>query len=228
MIKRWSKYFIFIILVPLTIWLGVTFFDDRKYVFISFVIVLLTLIPFFLSFENRKVNTRVMVILAVLVALSSVSRVLFAPIPGFKPVSAIVILTAIYFRSEAGFLVGVLTALISNIYFGQGPWTPFQMFSWGIIGLIAGMPYIRHALLKSKWLLSIYGIFAGVIFSLLMDVWTVVSMDGVFNMKRYITAIALSFPFMVTYAVSNVVFLLLTIKPIGEKLERIKTKYGMD
>lgn len=228
MIKQWSTYLILILLVPLTIGLGVTFFEDRQYVFISFVIVLLTLVPFFLSYEKKESSTRLMVILAVLIALSSVSRVLFAAIPGFKPVSAIVILAAIYFRAEAGFLVGTLTALISNIYFGQGPWTPFQMFSWGIIGLIAGLPYIRQALLKNKFLLIMYGVFAGVIYSLLMDIWTVLSIDGIFNLKRYVAAVTLSLPFMITYAVANIVFLLLTIKPIGEKLDRIKIKYGIE
>lgn len=227
MIRLWSSYLILILLIPLTVWIGVTFFEDRKYVFISFVIVLLTLIPFFLTYERRQSSTRLMVILAILIALASVSRVLFAPIPGFKPVSAIVILTAIYFRAEAGFLVGSLTALISNIYFGQGPWTPFQMFSWGMIGLMAGLPFIRHALIRSRVILILYGLFTGVFFSLLMDIWTVISIDGMFNFKRYIAAVSLSIPFMVTYAVSNVIFLLLTIKPIGEKLERVKMKYGI-
>jgi len=225
--KQWINHVILILLVPLTVWVGVRFFDDRSYVFISFIIVLLTLIPFFISFESRESNIRFMVVLAVMIALSVVGRFLFAAIPGFKPVTAIVILTAIYFRSEAGFLVGALTALLSNIYFGQGPWTPFQMFAWGIIGLIAGLPFIREKLINNRVSLVLFGIFAGVFFSLLMDIWTVLSLDGVFNVKRYIVAVSLSTPFMITYAISNVVFLLLTIKPIGEKLERIKTKYGI-
>lgn len=226
--RQWSNYLILVLFIPITIWIGVTFFNDRKYVFISFVIVLFTFVPFFLSYERRKSSTRLMVILAVLVGLASISRVIFAPIPGFKPVSAVVILTAVYFRAEAGFLVGALTALISNIYFGQGPWTPFQMFSWGIIGLIAGLPLIRHMLLNNRLMLSLYGIFAGVIFSLLMDIWTVLSIDGVFHLKRYLAAVTLSFPFMALYAVSNVVFLFLTMKPIGKRLERVKMKYGIE
>lgn len=225
--KQWISYIILIILIPLTIWIGVTIFEDRSYVFISFVIVLLTLTPFFLSFENRETNIRRMVILAVMIALSVVGRFLFAAIPGFKPVTAIVILSAISFGAEAGFLVGALTALLSNIYFGQGPWTPFQMFSWGIIGLIAGIPFIRQLLIKNRVMLIVFGLFSGVLFSLLMDIWTVISIDGTFNIKRYITVVSLSVPFMLTYAVSNVVFLLLTIKPIGNKLTRIKTKYGI-
>lgn len=227
MIKQWINYLIIIILIPITIIIGELFFDHRSYVFISFVVVLLALISFFLSFEKRETNTRLIVIISVMVGISVVGRFLFLAIPGFKPVTAIVIIAAVYFGAEAGFLVGALSALISNMYFGQGPWTPFQMFSWGIIGLIAGLPFIRHYLLQNKWLIMIYGAVAGMVFSLFMDIWTVLSIDGNFNVKRYITIVGLSLPFMATYAISNVIFLLLTLKPIGNKLERMKSKYGI-
>lgn len=225
--KQWISYIVLLLFIPLTIWVGVSFFDDRGYVFISFVIVLFTLVPFFLTFEHRETNVRLLVVLAAMIALSVVGRFIFAALPGFKPVTAIVILTALYFGPEAGFLVGALTAIISNMYFGQGPWTPFQMFAWGIVGLLAGLPDIRTMLLKNKFVLILFGLLAGVFFSLLMDIWTVLSIDGVFNMKRYVAAVSLSIPFMLTYAVSNVVFLLLTMKPIGDKLERVKSKYGL-
>lgn len=225
--KQILNYFILLLLVPLTIYIGVTFFEDRSYVFISFILIILVLIPFLMSFENKEANTRYMVIIAVLVALSVVGRFLFAAIPAFKPVTAIVVISAIFFGAEAGFLVGALSAIISNIYFGQGPWTPFQMFSWGMIGFIAGLPKISHLLKTNRFVLALYGIFAGVIYSLMMDIWTVLSVDNLFNLKRYLTVVTVSSPFMITYAVSNVIFLLLIIKPIGEKLDRIKIKYGI-
>ena len=225
--KQILNYFIVLLLVPLTIYIGVTFFEDRSYVFISFILVILASIPFLMSFENKEANTRYMVIIAVLVALSVVGRFLLAAIPAFKPVTAVVVISAIFFGAEAGFLVGALSAIISNIYFGQGPWTPFQMFSWGMIGFIAGLPKVRDILKKNRLMLLLYGIFAGVVYSLMMDVWTVLSLDNAFNLKRYLTAITVATPFMITYAVSNVIFLLLIMKPIGEKLNRIKIKYGI-
>lgn len=225
--KQWISYLCLLLLVPIAIIVGVVFFEDRSYIFISFVIVALASIAFFIYYESNEVNSRTLVILAILVALSVIGRFIFAAIPGFKPVTAIVVIAAIFFGSEMGFLVGTLSALISNFYFGQGPWTPFQMFSWGMIGFIAGMPFIRTYLQNNKLLLSLYGIFAGIIYSLLMDIWTVMSFDGVFNVKRYIAAVSLSLPFMGMYALSNVIFLLLTIKPIGEKLKRLQTKYGL-
>ncbi|HLR59785.1 MAG TPA: ECF transporter S component [Pseudogracilibacillus sp.] len=221
------NYFILLLFIPLTILIGVTFFDDRSYIFISFILVILAAIPFFISFENKEANTRYMVIIAVLVALSVVGRFLFTAIPAFKPVTAIVVISAMFFGAEAGFLVGALSAIISNMYFGQGPWTPFQMFSWGIIGFIAGLPKVRRLLKNNRIILILYGIFAGVIYSLMMDIWSVLSIENTFNFERYLTVVTISTPFMITYAVSNVIFLLLIIKPIGEKLDRIKIKYGI-
>lgn len=225
--KYWIRNLLLLLFVPLAIFTGVMFFDDRSYVFISFVIVALASIAFLLYYEKNEVKTRTLVVMAVLVTLSVVGRFLFAAIPGFKPVTAIVVIAAIFFGSEMGFLVGALSALISNIYFGQGPWTPFQMFAWGMIGFIAGMPFFRSYLENNKFILSLFGIFAGIVYSLLMDIWTVMALDGEFNVRRYMAAVGLSLPFMMTYAVSNVIFLLLTIKPIGEKLQRLKVKYGL-
>lgn len=221
------KYIIIIILIPLFIALGVIIFKDRKYNLISMIIAILSCIPIFIAFEKGETSTRRIVIIAVMIAISVAGRVAFTALQGFKPVAAIVIITAIYLGAEAGFLTGSMSAIISNIFFGQGPWTPFQMFSWGMIGFIAGLPFMQKLLLKNRVVLSIYGIFSGIIFSLIMDIWTTLSIDGIYNMKRYMAAVATSFPFMAIYAISNVVFLMLAVKPFGEKLERIKIKYGI-
>lgn len=221
------KNIIIIILIPLCIALGVIIFKDRKYNLISMIIAILSCIPIFIAFEKGETSTRRIVIIAVMIAISVAGRVAFTALQGFKPVVAIVIITAIYLGSEAGFLTGSMSAIISNIFFGQGPWTPFQMFSWGMIGFIAGLPFMQKLLLKNRVVLSIYGIFSGIIFSLIMDIWTALSIDGIYNMKRYMAAVATSFPFMAIYAISNVVFLMLAVKPFGEKLERIKIKYGI-
>ena len=158
-----------------------------------------------------------------MVAISVIGRFIFAPIPGFKPVTATVVITAMYFGGEAGFMTGALSAVISNFYFGQGPWTPFQMFSWGIVGFIAGVA--ADPLKRSKIALVIYAVVSGVLYSLLMDVWTVLWADGYFNISRYIAAVISAVQFTVVYAVSNVVFLLIFEKPIGKVLERVKKKY---
>lgn len=218
--------FIYIILIPIILFIGVKLFQDRKYNIISMIIALLSCVPFFICFEKGKSGAREMVVIAVMIAISVVGRLIFAPIPGFKPVTAIVIITGIAFGAQAGFLTGSMSAIVSNIFYGQGPWTPFQMVVWGLIGLIAGLVFKRDK--KPNYLLLIIvGIVGGIMFSLLMDIWSTISFDGEFILARYLFYITSSLPFMLIYAVSNVVFLLLLTNPILKKLNRIKTKYSI-
>ncbi len=224
-VKTVLSYVISLILIPIVIALGAVIWGKQSYAAISAAVAVLACVPFFLSFENKK-NTRRIVLLAVMVALSVAGRIIFAPIQFFKPVAAIVILAGMYFGSQFGFLTGALSAVVSDFYFGQGPWTPFQMFSWGIIGLVAGL--LSNPLIKSKLLLILYGAISGVVFSLIMDIWTVLSLDGgEFNIDRFSAAVATSLPIIGIYVISNIIFLLLLSPLFGKKIERLKTKYGI-
>lgn len=215
-----------LLIIPIVILVGVKLLNDRKYNLISFIIAFLACIPFLARFENRRPQPREILCISVMSALSVAGRLIFVMLPGFKPVTAITAITGIAFGPEAGFLTGALSAIVSNIYYGQGPWTPFQMLSWGILGFIAGV-LAKFNLMENKVVLTLYGIFSGILFSLMMDIWFVLSIDGLFTWKRYYIAIIGAIPFTIVYCVSNVVFLLLLSKPIGEKLERIKLKYGL-
>ena len=217
---------IFFIVIPLVIWFGVWLFNDRKYNVISMAIALLSCVPFFIRFEKGKSGAREVVVIAVMTAFSVIGRLIFSPIPGFKPVTAITIIAGIALGAESGFMVGSLTAIVSNIFFGQGPWTPFQMFVWGIIGFLSGLCFYKKQT-SNRFILAVIGLVGGMAYSLLMDIWTTVSMEGTFNISRYLFYISSSFPFMAIYAVSNVVFLFVLAKPFLEKLNRIKTKYGI-
>lgn len=200
-------------------------FKDKQYAWISISVAVLACVPFFLQFEKRNTDIKKLVLVAVMVALSVISRVIFTPLPGFKPVTALVVITAMYFGREAGFMTGALSAVISNFYFGQGPWTPFQMLIWGLIGFFAGV--FSKRLLESKFNLALYGVLSGIVFSSVMDTWSVLWVDGNFNASRFLTTVIASSQFMAVYAVSNVIFLLLFSKPIGKILDRIKTKYQL-
>ncbi len=224
--KKVISYIVLCLLVPMVMIGGTLIFGSKRHAWISLCVAVLACVPFFIRFEKNQSDTKKSVLISAMVALSVIGRIAFSAIPGFKPVTAVVIITAMHFGGEAGFAVGALSALISNFYFGQGPWTPFQMFTWGIIGLLAGL--ISSALKESKITLSLYGILSGIMFSALMDVWSVLWTDGYFNLSRYFASIASALPFTFIYAVSNVVFLLLFSKPIGKILERIKTKYDIE
>lgn len=217
---------IYLVLIPLVVFVGVGLFDDKKYNLISVIIAFLACVPFFIGFEKGKTGVRELVVIAVMTAISVLGRIIFAPIPAFKPVTAVVIITGIAYGIQAGFLTGALSALVSGIFFGQGPWTPFQMVAWGLLGLLAGLIFAGGKK-PNIIVLAIVGILGGVLFSAIMDIWTMLSMDGAWNWSRYIAFIASGLPFMSVYAVSNVVFLFVLTKPFLQKLDRVKNKYGL-
>lgn len=223
---RLATLLILFVLIPLAIFLGVRLFDDRNYKLISVGIAFLSCVPFFVRFEKGRQGARELVVIAVMTAFSVVGRMIFAPVPGFKPVTAMTVISGIALGPEAGFLVGSLSAIVSNLYFGQGPWTPFQMFAWGSIGFVSGIVF-RKKDRPNPLVLSVAGAIGGILFSLLMDVWTTISVDGTFQVTRYLVNVLSGISFMAIYAVSNVIFLLILARPFLEKLNRIKKKYGI-
>ncbi len=225
MMKKKLSIIILLLSVPIVIILGFTIFADRSYAYLSLIITLISIIALLLSFERKETTSRRLIIISVMCVLSIVGRLIFGVIPGFKPVTAIVIILALHFGSEAGFICGSMTALISNFYFGQGPWTPYQMLAWGMIGLFAGL--LSNILKKHIFLICTYGAFAGIVFSLIMDIQTLTWYSNSLNIGLYLAKVTTSLPFTVIYAVSNVIFLLLLSKPIGRKIDRLKTKYGV-
>lgn len=223
-IKKGLSYFILLLPVPLAA-LGAMIWSGGRYTLLSVLIAALCVAAAFLSFEKRRPDAREIALLAVMVALCTAGRLAFAFVPGFKPVTALTVLAGIYLGGQSGFMVGALSALLSNLYFGQGPWTPVQMCVWGLIGLLAGA--LARPLKACVPLMCVYGVFAGAAFSLAMDVFTVMSASAVFTWGAYIAAVSASLPFMAMYAVSNVIFLSLLTRPFGKKIERIQTKYGL-
>ena len=216
---------ILLLSVPISVLLAATVFSDKSYAYLSLVIVFISLAALFISFEKKENSARQLIVISIMCVLSIVGRLVFAVIPAFKPVTAIIILLSMYFGGEAGFICGAMTALISNFYFGQGPWTPYQMLAWGLVGLFAGLlaPLLRRNLIIT----CVYGALSGVIFSLIMDIQTAMWYTNEFNLAVYATKIGTSLPFTIIYAVSNVIFLLVLAKPIGKKIERLKIKYGI-
>ena len=223
-----ASMFLILILIPVTIWIGITLFDDRKYFVISLAIAVYCMLPFFLIFEGRKPQARELLTIAVLVAIAVAGRAAFFMVPSFKPVVAVTIISAVCFGAESGFLVGALSMISSNMLFGQGPWTPWQMFAAGIIGLLAGILFQKGWLKARKISLCIYGFLATVfIYGGIMNPASLV-MTSYAITKRNLLAIYMSgLPVDLVHASATVIFLWIASKPMIEKLERIKVKYGM-
>jgi len=215
------RYALPFVCIPAAVIVGALVLDEKGYLLVAFLVALLSLAVFLTGFEKKQTGSRRLVIASVLIALSVAGRF----IPFLKPVTAVTVLAAVYLGGETGFLVGSLSAFLSDFYFGQGPWTPFQMLAWGLIGLCAG--FLSKPLQKRRWLLLLYGAVSGAVFSLVMDVWTVLWYGGGFDLALYRTAIVTAIPHTVAYILGNCLFLYLLARPFGEKLTRIKIKYGV-
>lgn len=214
--------------IPLTIWFGIYFLNDRSYYFISLLIVIYTMVPFFMVFENRKPQARELIILAVMVAIAVAGRAAFFMIPQFKPVTAIVIIAGVCMGAESGFLVGSMTAFVSNFFFGQGPWTPWQMFSFGIIGFLAGVLFKKGRLKKNRLSLCIYGGLATIIiYGGIMNISSVMMMSPKLSIPILIAAYSTGFWFDLIHAIATVFFLYLISDSMIEKLDRVRFKYGL-
>mgnify|MGYP003010241621 FL=1 len=215
-------------LIPLTIFIGIYYLGDKKYYFISLLIILETMIPFGFAFENRKPKARELVIISALCAIGVAGRTVFFMLPQFKPVAAIVIISGVAFGGETGFLVGAITAFVSNFFFGQGPWTPWQMFSFGIIGFLAGIMFQKGILRKTKTDMCVFGFLATfVIYGGIMNPASVIMWQSNININMVLSSYVMGMPFDFIHAVSTVFFLFFAAEPMLEKLERIKIKYGL-
>lgn len=219
---------IILIFIPLTIYIGIKYLGDRKYLFISTAILFQTMAPFFMIFEERMPKTREMVLIASLVAIGVTGRLAFFWLPQFKPIIAVTIISAIALGSESGFLVGAMIAFVSNFFFGQGPWTPWQMFATGIIGFIAGFMFRKSKLSKNKYVLSSVGfLLTFIVYGGIMDPASVIMFSRTITKELVIAAYISGVYFNLIYSVATFVFLFFFGEEFLEKINRIKIKYGM-
>lgn len=144
-----ASLFIFLC-IPLTILAGIVFFDDRKYMIISTLLLVYTMVPFFMVFEKRKPRAREIVLLAMMTALVICVHGLCSRLLGIKAGSAMIIVAGISLGPEAGFFIGALARFVMNFFDGQGPWTPWQMFCWGLMGFLAGLAFNKASVEKLK------------------------------------------------------------------------------
>lgn len=230
---KWKKRtlissLIILILIPLTILFGMLYLDDRKYYFISMLIIIYTMLPFIMIFESREPQGRELVLIAVLTAIGVAGRGAFYMLPQFKPVVAIVIITGVSLGSESGFLVGALVGFVSNFFFGQGPWTPWQMFSFGIIGFLAGVLFQKNIIKKNKVSLCIYGGLATFfIYGGIMDFASLMMFTSRFSWKALLLTYGSGLWFNLIHAGATVFFLYIISDSMIEKIDRIKIKYGL-
>lgn len=217
---------LFFLLIPATLFLG-TKIPGRSYYITSTLMILELMVPFFMAFEGRKPQARELVVIAVMCAIAIVARTAI-PIPHFKAIFAVIMLSGIAFGPEAGFMVGAISAFASNFFYGQGAYTPWQMMAYGAGGMLAGFLFAKGRLPQKPWIMALFGFFATILWvGPLLDCSHIFLMLSVINRDSVLAALLSGFPVNLSQAICTVLIMLLFGRPLLDKLDRVKTKYGM-
>jgi energy-coupling factor transport system substrate-specific component len=177
------------------------------------------------SFEASRPALRQLMPTVVLAATAAVGRCMFAPFADIKPVSAICIVAGAALGRRCGFATGALAALSSNFLFGQGPWTPWQMYAWGLVGYLAGV--LQDAGLLRGRGVYVYGFASGLLYGLLMNSWHVLGFVRPLTWPMALAAFGAGAPLDVVHGLATVAFLALIWKPWRRSLERVVRKYAL-
>jgi len=176
--------------------------------FAALAILAAALISGFAWYERTHPGSRMLALVATLAGLAAIGRIAFAPIPNVKPTTDIIFIAGFALGGAPGFVVGAVAALASNLLFGQGPWTPWQMVAWGLCGVFGAL--IGRATgrqIGRVWLAILCGI-AGLGFGAIMDGSIWVTYAGGQGITQYLAIAATSLPFNIAHALGNVVFAL--------------------
>ena len=185
------------------------------------------MIPFFMAFEGRRPQARELVVIAVMCAIAIAGRAAI-PIPNFKAIFAIIMLSGIAFGPEAGFMVGAISAFASNFFYGQGPYTPWQMMAYGAGGMLAGFCFAKGRLPQKPLTMAVFGFLAVVLWvGPLLDTSSVFLMLSDINWNSVLLTYGAGLSVNISQAACTVLIMLLFGRPLLDKLDRIKVKYGM-
>lgn len=204
------------------------FFSEQiNYYITSVAVLVISMLPFFVGFELKRISTGEITLVATFIALAVVSRAVFYLIPQFKPIGAVVIISAVCLGAQRGYIVGSFSAFISNFIFGQGFWTPFQMVALGLVGFISGLIFKK---IKAKRIsLSIVGFaLCFALYGLIVDMSTIISVYGNdFDLSGALSIYLTGLPFSAVFGVATAVFLFLFGEAFIKKTQRVIKKYGL-
>jgi ECF-type riboflavin transporter, S component/Squalene-hopene cyclase C-terminal domain/Prenyltransferase and squalene oxidase repeat len=191
----------------------------------SVAIVGLVLLAGLVWFERTRPSAKVVSLVATLAALAVVGRIAFAPFPNVKPTTDIVLFAGLAIGAAPGFAVGAITALASNVFFGQGPWTPWQMVAWGLVGVAGGLVgRVLHGREPRRLQLALICAAAGFGYGALLDFyqWT---LGATHNLAAYVAVSGTSFPYNLAHAVGNFVFALAIGPAFVRALRRYRRRF---
>ena len=217
---------VFFVFIPLTLFFG-TKLPGRGYFITCLLIFAELLVPFFMTFGRNKPRLCEIMTLLVMCVLAILGRVLI-PIPHFKAAYALIMLAGIALGPEYGFIVGAVTAFVGDFFYGIGAYMPFQMTAYGAGGMLAGFVFMNNKSGRKPWIMAVIGFFTVIVWiGPLLDTAHLFVMMPDLSIKSLISSLASGFPVNVMQGICTALIMLFLGKPLLEKLERVRVKYGM-
>ena len=190
----------------------------------SFLILGAVLLGGFAWYERTRPSAQVVALVAALAALAIAGRIAFAAFPNVKPTTDIVVFAGYALGPAPGFAVGALTALVSNLWFGQGPWTPWQMAGWGMCGLLgAALGLTRWQ--PNRFVLAAVCGFAGIAYGALLNFSLMATYGGELSLQRFLALESRAVPFDLAHAAGNVVLALIAGPAMVRMLVRFRERF---
>ena len=181
----------------------------------------------FAWYERTHPSTRVIALVATLAAMAALGRIAFTALPNVKPTTDIVLISGYVLGGAPGFMVGAIAALASNLFFGQGPWTPWQMVAWGGVGVFgAGLARVAGRDLGRVPLAAACGL-AGLGFGAVMNLSAWITFDGDHTVAWLVAYAGTSLPFDIAHATGNIVFCLAFGPALVRALRRYRTRFDI-
>lgn len=187
---------------------------------LSTIIVAGSILMFLGKFEKGNVTAQGIALIATMSSLAAISRIAFSPVASFKPTTFVIMITGYVFGAQTGFMVGVVTALTSNFFLGQGPWTPWQMLGWGICGVFAALLGSRQSEYRPLPFIILAGA-CGYLYGWLLNIWHWVAFIYPLSIKTLLAVYTASFAFDTLHAFGNIVFSAI----FGKAFYRILRRY---
>jgi energy-coupling factor transport system substrate-specific component len=185
------------------------------------VIVFAAVLSFFRQFEQQRVNSKLIALVATMASLAAASRIAFSAIVSLQPATFIIMISGYVFGGQVGFMVGAVAALVSNFFLGQGPWTPWQMFCWGMCGVLAHLLSLKQDQFQLVSFTVLAGI-CGVLYGWVINIWHWAAFVYPLNINTFLAVYASSLPFDLIHAAGNIVFSLLFGGTFYQILRRFK------
>lgn len=214
-----------LLLVPVTL-MVCGFFEVQVTALLTMLVTVACLGLFFVGYDASVPTLRQIMPTVVLASVAAAGRVLFAAVPDVKPVSAIAIVAGATLGRRQGFMTGALAALASNVYFGQGAWTPLQMYAWGMVGYLAGVLGDAGAF-RRPWAVYVWGFVSALLYGAILNSWHVLGFVRPLTWQTALAAYAAGLPLDIVHGTATVGFLVLIWAGWRRALERVVRKYDL-